>query len=349
MIRLILFSLAFHSCFAFGLSLNEAFCTALDQEAVIAARVEVTEAEQSLARIESDPLGLKLDRLRAEHRLKLANAELTRTLNEAHRQIAAAYTKVLNTQTQQNVARTKLALNERLLVGTEIRMENGSASYYDHRVALTAIEETKTNLRVADGEISTALSALQELVNKPVEAAALEPIQLDASVVPPTFENAFNASGAHPDLLKAYHDMNFAQLSFESLNPIYASRAEIDSAEAVFEQAKATQQAAVQDFHIQTLELVNATTNAQEAYLLAQIAQTAARERLDFQQTRMDAGLLSEVEFLQAALEAEEADLNLQTARLDYFNALLALRAGTMVDLGEVGSPLVTMTTCTEG
>jgi outer membrane protein TolC len=58
-----------------------------------------------------------------------------------------------------------------------------------------------------------------------------------------------------------------------------------------------------------------------------------ARQRLAFQQDRLAAGLIAQIQFDQEQLAYSQAELALLQAQHEYLNSLLRLAAGTLVPL----------------
>lgn len=318
-------------CFTFAqaLTLDEALATVEAQETIVAAQLELSEAQEAYARAQADPLGLKLERVEARQRLTLAEATLEHARAVATAEITTAYNTVLIARTRSEVAQTAVDMNARLLEGVQIRFRNGSATELDVQEAQTTLEEANTNLRAAGERLELAVDALQSLIGQEVIPSSLELVPESYFTELPSLDEVVTAMERHPDLLKARQERELAELTFKSLDPVYAAPAEISQAQTAFETSQATEQRTERTFRVNSQDLLGQATTTKEASLVRETARTNAESRLAYEQSRLDAGLLSEVEFLTARLTASEASLAALEAKLAYLETLLALRTGT--------------------
>src|SRR5690606_30557219 len=93
-----------------ALDLAEAWRSVPARPDAITTRLELITAESALLRVESDPLALRLDRLRATQEVELLRAQHRHALLTALQQIAEAYTSVLQAREQVALAQAGLEL-----------------------------------------------------------------------------------------------------------------------------------------------------------------------------------------------------------------------------------------------
>jgi hypothetical protein len=314
-----------------ALSLPEALESVEEQEATVAAQLELNEAREANERVQADPLGLRLDKTRAQQRLELAQASLEHARARATAAITSAYHNVLTARARRDVALAEVELNTRLVEGAQIRLRNESATELDVQEAQTALEQANTDLRSSEERLELAINTLQSLLGTTINPAELESVPESFFTEIPSLETVLSNNERHPDLLRVRQARILAELSYNVLDPIYASPAEISNARTVFETAQTNEQDVERRFRILGLDLIGQATAAKESYLVAQTAQANAQSRLSVEQGRLDAGLLSQVEFLTTKVEAANANLSLLEARQNYLEALLSLNVGTEI------------------
>lgn len=325
------------SSLAYALTLEEVLAFAPTYTPVLTAQLELEDAQNDLRRKQNDPLGLRLDRVQAEQRLAAAEADLRAALYTTMSELTETYMRVLETRTQRDLAEKTVALRERLLEAVRIRLETGSATELDVQEATNALEEAEEALRAARERLSLSQSALETIIGSEVDPASLEPVPDSYFVPVPPFEGVLGATESHPDTLQARQARALAELNVEMLNPIFTSPADIERARTQLETAQETETKVLRDFRLDARDLYIQAEAARETYRVEQEALQNARERLSFQQSRRDAGLLSQVEYEQAELDALSAEVEALNARNAYLRALLALQLGTSVDLGLPG------------
>ena len=128
---------------AHALSLEEALEHAQHRPGVVSARLEAQDARASLRRVRADPLGVRADTVPARQRAELAEATLEAARYAALRELASAYTSVLEARAQVQLAREGVRLNETRLRVAEISLETGR---------VTELEVVSGGGRLAAGE-----------------------------------------------------------------------------------------------------------------------------------------------------------------------------------------------------
>ncbi len=327
-----LFALLF-APLAQALTLEEALLLAPSRPEAVTARLELLNAETELLRLRSDPLALRLGRVQAEQAVLLGRAELKRAFYEALAEVARAYTGALEA-----AAGLELAREARSLVGTSldiarIRLANGSATPLDVQEAEVALEDAGTSEGAAASALSVAEANLSGILGLEVTASDLEGVP-DAFLVPlPPLEGALETAREHPQPLQVEQGLELARLGLELLDPSYASLSQLEAARTQLRSSEELAEEAERGFRVQVQNLHLGAETAALRHRVAEEALGNAQERLETQQARLGAGLISGVEAQQAELAALEARFRALEARHAYLNALLQFQEGALAQL----------------
>ncbi|GAO75202.1 TolC family protein [Meiothermus ruber] len=306
-----------------SLSLEAALAKATVQAPVIAAKAELDDANTNLQRVLSDPLLTRPSRVQAEQRAALAQASYERAVVQAQSSIVGAYAQVLEAQVQVRLAQKALEVAARGVEVAQIRQRNGSGTALDVRNAQNRLEEARSNLSRAENGLALAQASLRSLVGA---FEALAPLPN-----PPAMPEAGVVQGLlnkNPDVLQARQRAELAQLQVELLDPSYAAQADIEAAKARAEQAAAGAREIERGLALQYDSLFQNLQAAARALSVQQAALANARETLANDKKRLDAGLISQVAYLQTELSFIQAELAAQQALGNYWRAYYSLLAG---------------------
>ena len=326
-----LFSLLIISL-AEALTFEEALSYASQRPDVINARIELQDAESNFQRVNIDPLAVRPDKLQAEHRLELARAELTQKNYASIKEVAQAYTDVLNTRDQVSLAQKGVSLSQQSLRIAEIRVANGSAPRLDLEDAQVDLSDSQKNLQAAQGGLEVAEQNLRGILGGGVDISTLDPIA-DNYLALPTLEQVLAAYNNHPQLVQARHGLELAEMQLDILDPSYTPRSQIDDAKSQLDNARESSQEAQRGYDVQVRNFYSQADNARSAYDVARSDFVNETERLDTQRQRLDSGIISEIDFSQAELNFQSAQNDLNKARHDYLIALLDLQEGAMLGI----------------
>ena len=323
--------------FAQTFTLTDALESVAEQDAILSAQAELEDARMSLTRAEADPLGTRLALVEAEQRFVLAEAALKQAYNEAALETRAAYAETFTAQAQLELLEQQVALNERLLQAAEVRLKNGSATELDVQEATTQLESARKDLRSAQERLSLARTRLESLVGSLSGdlAELLTPLSeryYDLTV--PPADVVLSSLEAHLTLQVARQERKLAEVNADILDPLYSSPASIATAQAQSTSAREEERRAERVLRLEAQGLLIDAQEAKETCEVSVEARTDARERLAFEQRRLESGLLSEIQFLQAEIDANTAEATALQTCTDYLNALSALQAGTTINVG---------------
>jgi outer membrane protein TolC len=311
-------------------ALEDALATIEGRVGVVTAGLDLAEAERALARTESDPLALRLEHTQARQAVDAARAALAAARFEARAEVAAAWARVRETALQVTLAEAARDLSERALAVAELRLERGSATQLDVDEARTDLADAEANLAAARDGLALAQADLTGLTGLP-RADELPPIERERLAAPLPDDAELDAAiDALPAYLQVAHGVELARLGVELLDPSFAAQAQIDAAATQLAQAEAGASEARRGLRLQVQALRNAAVSARERERLAREAQGQALERESIEESRYEAGLISELALAGVRLERQQADLVAVQAEHQLMNALLDLQAGTL-------------------
>ena len=330
---LLFFSLA-SLVLAQDFTLQDALESAADQDAILSAQAELVDARESLARAEADPLGTRLARAEAEQRLALAEASLEQAYNEVTLETITAYAEMFTAQARLDLFQQQVALSERNLQAAEVRLKNGSVTELAVQEATTQLEGARTDLRSARERLSLAKTRLESATGRQLtDPLTPLPESYYALTVPPV-DAVLSSLEAHLTLQETRQARKLAEINADILDPLYASPAAIATAQAQFTSAREDERRVERTLRLAAQGLLVDAQAAKETCEVSVDARTDARERLAFEQRRLESGLLSEIEFLQAEIDANTAEAAALQECTAYLTALLALQVGTTINVG---------------
>ncbi len=319
---------------AHALGLEDALRAAPSRPDAVSKRLELLNAENDRIRVQSDPLALKMDRLKADQAVALTRAQLQKAVADGLSEIAKAYTGVLLARGQAALAEKGVGVAESGLKIAQIRRSNGSATDLDVEDARVALDKAEQDAEAARNGLGVALANLEGMLGEQLEPDALEGIPDRFLLSVPTLDATLAALPQHPQLLQAAQGLELAGVGVSMLDPSYASASQIESARTQLKTSEQLVAEARRGFQLQARNLVVQAQNAVQAYRVQQDDLANAQQRLRFQKERLANGVIAQVQYDQAELQAMQAELSVASARYGVLTSLLDLQAGTLVPLG---------------
>jgi outer membrane protein TolC len=333
---LLLLGLLLASAQAAALSLEEALAMAQMRPAVLNAERELADAKETLTRTRLDPLALRLERLQAEQRLEIAEANVRQARFEAEQEIAEAYLQLVEAEAQLELAREALALSEQARRITEIRVENGSATMLELREAELGVQEAANAVAAAEEGRAIAAENLRGLLGEVPEQLE-PPTSLELSLPPLSALQA--GLDALPTLLEVAHGLELSELALDLLDPSYAPRVEIDAARSQRDQTERLAREVRRGLELQLRSLHTQLALALESRRTAQEALANAEARTSVERQRFEAGLIAEIALRQAELELKRVRLEAMQADHEVLRAAFALQSGSVQVLEGLRAP----------
>jgi outer membrane protein TolC len=306
-----------------SLTLDSALAKAKDQATVASAQSELEDARANLQRVLGDPLLTRPNRVQAQQRADLAQANYERALLQAQSSIVSAYTQLLEAQIQVRLAQKGLEVAAKGVEVAQIRQKNGSGTALDLKNAQNKLDDAKTNLNRANDGLALAQSNLRSLVG-PFDSVAPLP-------TPPALPDAKavqNLLAKSPDVIQARQRVELATLQVEVLDPSYAAQADIAAAKARADQAGAGAKEVERALGLQYDSLYQNLQAASRSLSVQAAAYANAKETLANDKKRLDSGLISSLAYLQTELATLQAELAAQQAQGNYYRALYSLYTG---------------------
>lgn len=317
---------------AFAYSLTDALRVASIRPAVAAARLSLANAQAELTRTDTDPFALRPEKIAAQQRLALSEAELSAAHYAAVSELGVAYTARLQAELEDRAARADEALSRRLVEVAEIRLRRGSVTELEVREAEAALSVAETNHRAAAETLTLARSRLQALL--PDQAARLEPISTWTVERPlPDVQVVLAGAESTPTLLSLRQAVATARLNRNLLDPSYSSARDISAAENALETATTELNETTRTLRAELQTRYAEAAAAQGLYRAQRTTSGAAQSRLTSQQNRFGRGLISDLELRQTEYAATTARLEMMRAKHLYVTILLELQAAAATPL----------------
>lgn len=318
---------------AHALTLEEALQAAPARPAAVTARLELLNANNDLLRSEGDPLALRMDLLQSNQKVELKETELRKAHYDALLEISEAFTAAVQTRSQLQLATAGRNLADAAVSIAEIRVANGSATELDLQEARVQAESAARGEATARAGLALSMGNLEGLTGRTLTAEQLEDVPAAFLPALPKLAGVLAAVKGAPQLLQVQHGLELAALGVSMLDPSYASAAQIESARLQLATTEELAGEAARGLELQARNLhLQAETAAANVQIEADSAENA-RQRLVFQQDRLAAGLIAQIQFDQEQLAYQQAQLALLQAQHEYLNSLLRLAAGTLVPL----------------
>ncbi len=318
---------------AVAVDLPGALSKASARPAAISARLELINAESTLARTAGDPLALRPELIQAEQAASLAAVQLHQAELDALVDIASAYTALLEAREQVSLAVAGAELATTGVQIAQIRVANGSATSLDLREAEVSLENSLAMLSAAQNGLGIATGNLEGMIGISVLPDDLEPIAPSLLGSVPPLEEVLVAAASTPELVQVEQGLELATLALEVLDPSYAAPASIENARTQLETTAQLVNEARRGLDLQARNLHLQAENALRMLEVEREAHANTSDRVSIAKERLEAGIIARIEFDSINIEGMTASLELLKAENAYLLALLRLSAGTLVGL----------------
>lgn len=306
------------------LTLKEAQSLAVESSvAVQDAQRDLQAVEDELARRGADPLALGMDLLRLEHEKTTAELALEVAITTAESEAADAFFAVHEAQDQVELASLQQEMASTTLEATRIRQQAGTATTLDVARAESDLATRNGDLASARSTLALARSQLVALTGRPPDELSLAPLPEQVTV--PELEELSSSLESGLEIRAARQEVELARAAVQAVDNAMNPRIEVEQARNEVEQAtsrlaslRRASELRVQQSHSQALV-------AQRAYQSTVAAMRIAEEALRAQEARYDAGLISELEVMEARLQRLESGAAVREALHAFTRSVLAL------------------------
>ena len=303
------------------LSLEDALNRAPDYDAnVLTARSSLSAAERDLTRTRQDPLSLRLEIVQAQQAFDAAQKNLEVAILAAQSDVASAYYDALSAEKALEIAKMQQQIDQNTLEATQVRLNAGAATQLDLERAQNSLTASERSVRDAQQQRDLAFQNLESLLSLQIDA--LNPDVPEPSSEPAALEDVLaRAQAENAQLLQAQRAVELAQVQLESIDNAFSAQADIDTAEdnlnnaiASLADVKRALDITVQQSYISLLAALGSYESALENY-------ATSIDDLIAQQTRLDAGSISPLDFQQTEVSHANTEAALNSA---LYNAQLA-------------------------
>ena len=296
-----------------ALTLEHALTLAPDASAqVSAARAALGSAERNDARVASDPMSLRVDRVTATNGLTNARRSLAAARAATTLTVASAYFAALEADTALTVAELGASIQQQTLQAQQVRKQAGAATDIDVAQAQNAYQEARTTLADARTQRTLAYNTLASLLGQDV--GELTPVTTTPAV--DALEHYLaSADQDNAQLLAARAAVTLAKAQYQAIDNDFSSRSDIQQAHDALDDA---QRQVTETQRTLELSVRSAYANAQAAlaaFTDARAADATARANLDSARAQLDAGSISPLAYQNDLLTRQQAAQTLESAR----------------------------------
>jgi cobalt-zinc-cadmium efflux system outer membrane protein len=291
--------------------------TALAVEAaadVRSARLDLTSAERDLARLAADPTTLRVPRLQAEHAVDRARTALAGAELAAADAAAGAYEGALEADDRLALAEGARDLAATALQAARIQFDAGAATRLDVERAENDLQSAERDVVDAQAARTLAYDRLASLLAISAEELALAPAPTPGPVAP--LEAVLEGLEANAQLLAAAQQVALATAQLAAIdNPLSSARADVAAARDRVETAQLLLDEQRRNLVLFVRQAHNAALAAEARVRGAEANLATAREDVQVQQVRFDAGSISALVLARAQQQVASQEANLAIAQ----------------------------------
>lgn len=303
---------------------QDALLLAVENSApVTSARNVLETAQRTRERTLADPLALKLETLRAEHAVSNNEAALHSAILAAQAEALGAYSDVLSAENDLQAATLSLETARMTRSAAEIRFNAGAITQLD--LDRSGNDQTAAERRLADANstLDLARSNLASLTGSST-IGQLAPLTEPASIQP--LDEVLLQLQHNAQLQQAEQVVTTASLELAASDNPLSSQAQIESARSALQNAEAELSSLQRSLSLSVRQAHNAVISTRGTYDNTVARVTTASEMLDAQHLRFDAGLISQLDLLQAELDLVNASGQSATALQSLLSAIQSLQ-----------------------
>lgn len=297
------------------LTLDEALSQAVEASAAVrGARLDLTSAERDLARVAADPTTLRVSRLQADHAVARAATGLANATMTAEDAAANAYAAALEADASLAIADGALAIAETAREAATIQFEAGAATRLD-------VERSENDLRSAERDVVDARAARALAYDRLASLLGLAGAELTLAPLPdpgpvPPLDTFLDDVDRNAQLQAAAQQAELAAAQFAAVdNPLASAPADVAAARDRLETAQLQVDEQRRSLALLVRQAHNGALAAEARARSAASATGTARDDLDVQRLRFDAGSISALTLARAELQTRQQEAQLAAAR----------------------------------
>lgn len=279
---------------------------------VSTAQATLDSATRALARVQADPLALRVAQLQAEHAVSTAQQALKAAQLKAQNNAADAFAAAREADSNVGLAEQKLDIAQTELEANNARIKAGAATALDVERAQNALANAERDLEAAKQSRTLAYASLASLLGIP-NTFSLEGAVALGDV--PDLETALASLESNSLVTQARQTYELAQAQLAAIDNAFTARSEVESARDEVKRAETQVQEVRRSAEITVQQSYNAVLVAQSRLQGAEATFATAKSDLAAQQTRFDAGSISLLDLKQSQLALAEGESQLEQAK----------------------------------
>jgi outer membrane protein len=294
---------------------------------VSTAQAALDSATRGLARVQADPLALRVAQLQAEQAVSNAQQALKAAQLKAQNNAADAFAAAREADSNVGLAEQKLDIAQTELEANNARIKAGAATNLDVERAQNALANAERDLAAAKQSRTLAYASLASLLAIP------NTFSLEGSVAlgdVPDLETALANLETNSLVTQARQTHELAQAQLAAIDNAFTARSEVEAARDEVKRAETQVQEVRRSAEITVQQSYNAVLVAQSRLQGAEAAFATAQSDLTAQQTRFDAGSISLLDLKQSQLALADSESQLEQAKHALASSLRGLELTIM-------------------
>jgi outer membrane protein TolC len=296
-----------------SLTLEQALAVAPGASAsVSAAQAALTSAERDDARVSSDPMSLRVDRITADNALTNAHRSLAAAFAGSTLDVASAYFAAMETDTALSIAELNADIQQRTLRAQQARKQAGAATDIDVAQAQNTYQQAQATLADARTQRVLAYNSLASLLGQDI--GKLAPVTTTPTLH--TLEHYLgSADQTNAQLVAARGAVTLAQAQYDASNNDFSPKSAIQQAQDTLgdarrqvQETRRTLDLAVRSAHANAQAAIAALANARDA-------DATAQANLESAKAQLDAGSISPLAYQNDQLTRQQAAQTLDSAQ----------------------------------
>jgi outer membrane protein len=294
---------------------------------VFTAQAALDSATRGLARVQADPLALRVTLLQAEQAVSSAQQALKTAQLKAQNNAADAFAAAREADSSVTLAEQKLDIAQTEFDANSARIKAGAATNLDVERAQNALASAQRDLAAAQQSRTLAYASLASLLAIPNTFSLEGAVSLGEV---PDLETALANLETNSLVTQARQTFELAQAQLAAIDNAFSARSDVDLAKDEVARAETQVQEARRSVEITVQQSYNGVLVAQSRVQSAEAAFATAQADLTAQQTRFDAGSISLLDLKQSQLALVDSESQLEQAKHALANSLRGLELTIM-------------------
>ncbi len=294
---------------------------------VFTAQAALDSATRGLARVQADPLALRVAQLQAEQAVSNAQQALKTAQLKAQNSAADAFAAAREADSSVTLAEHKLDIAQTELEANNARIKAGAATNLDVERAGNALASAQRDLAAAQQSRTLAYASLASLLAIPNTFVLEGSVTVDEV---PDLETALANLESNSLVTQARQTYELAQAQLAAIDNAFTARSEVELARDEVKRAETQVQEARRSVEITVQQSYNGVLVAQSQLQGAEAAAVTAWTDFEAQQLRFDSGSISLLDLKQSQFAAADSQSQLELAKHALASSLRVLELTIM-------------------